>query len=71
MPAIAAEEVQQRFPDACAFARRLRAVFGPRVRLLRVENAQGDALGASPPALLPYITPELAQRIKADMVGER
>ena len=39
------EEVERRFPEAVAFARQIRDVFGPDVRLIYARNQQGEELG--------------------------
>ena len=42
----AAEQVRADFPEAVAFARSLREVFGDGVKLTYARNARGDELGA-------------------------
>jgi hypothetical protein len=39
------EEIAQRFPEAVAFARQFRDVFGPGVRLIYARNQRGEELG--------------------------
>jgi len=38
-------ETAQRFPEAASFARAMREVFGPSVRLTYARNAQGEEIG--------------------------
>jgi hypothetical protein len=44
----AVEQVQAQFPAAVAFARSLREVFGPGVRLVYARNERGEELGSRP-----------------------
>jgi len=44
-----AAQVQEQFAVAVAFARELRAVFGPDVRLVYARNERGEELGRHPP----------------------
>lgn len=39
------EEIAERWPEAVALARELRAVFGEGVRLLYAKNERGEELG--------------------------
>ena len=39
------EDIARKFPEAVAFARQLRDVFGPDVRLVYARNGQGEELG--------------------------
>jgi hypothetical protein len=41
------EEIAKRFPEAVAFARQFRDVFGPGVRLIYARNQNGEELGTS------------------------
>jgi hypothetical protein len=38
-------EIERRFPEAVAFARLMRAEFGPEVRLIYARNKEGEELG--------------------------
>lgn len=44
-PRISASELAERFPEAVAFARAMRDVFGPDTKLLYAMNRAGDEIG--------------------------
>jgi hypothetical protein len=46
---VTADDIARKFPEAVAFARQLRDVFGPEVRLLYARNQQGEELGRLDP----------------------
>lgn len=42
-----ASETEARFPEAAAFARAMRDVFGPETRLIYARNQAGEVIGKS------------------------
>lgn len=60
-PRVGAKDVEEAFPEAVAFARAMREVFGEDVRLSYARNSQGQQIGKPLTARNAAIAPVLAR----------